>query len=99
LSAMGWIDELAPRYAQWLAEAEQRGDRYVATVLRRRSAILWLHKGDVAGALDALTQTRWIPPEGRYHLQHWYELQARGEAALVAGDAAAMVADIDAGVQ
>src|SRR5262249_40855712 len=88
LSTAGMVADLAPRYARWITDAEARGDRYAATVLRRRSSILWLSRGDVAGALDALEHARWDPPEGRYHLQHWYEVQARAEAALVAGTGA-----------
>jgi hypothetical protein len=98
LSSSGEVGELRPLYAQWLAEASQRGDRYAETMLRRRCGIVWLAAGEPAAALDSLARAHWTPPEGRFHLQHWYEIQARAEAALCLGRARDLVADVDRGL-
>ncbi|HTM21845.1 MAG TPA: AAA family ATPase, partial [Kofleriaceae bacterium] len=92
------VGELAPVQRAWLAEAEQRGDRYTETVLRRRCGILWLAAGDVDGALAELDHAHWTPPSDSFHLQHWYEVSARAEAALVAGTAAAELEATDRGL-
>ncbi|HUQ07834.1 MAG TPA: protein kinase [Kofleriaceae bacterium] len=98
LSAAGEVAELRPLYSQWLAEAEQRGDRYSETTMRRRNVIVWLASGDVDGAVDSLARARWSPPEGRYHLQHWYEIVARAEVALCRGRAGEIADELDRGV-
>jgi hypothetical protein len=99
LTAAGEVAELRPLYAQWLAEAEQRGDRYSETTMRRRNQIVWLASGDVDGAVDSLARARWSPPEGRYHLQHWYEIVARAEVALCRGRAGDITDELDRGVE
>ncbi len=90
--------DLEPVYGEWTAEAEQRGDRYAETVLRRRGNFLWLARGDVAGALAELERAHWAPAAASFHLQHWYDISARAEAALCDGSSAAQIAAIDRGV-
>jgi hypothetical protein len=99
LTAAGEVAALRPLYAQWLAEAEQRGDRYSETTMRRRNVIVWLASGDVDGASDSLARARWSPPEGRFHLQHWYEIVARAEIALCRGRAGEIADELDRGVE
>jgi hypothetical protein len=98
LSAAGEIAELRPLYGQWLAEAEQRGDRYSETTMRRRNLNVWLASGDLDGAIDSLSRARWSPPEGRFHLQHWYEIIARADVALCQGRAGEIVDEVDRAV-
>jgi eukaryotic-like serine/threonine-protein kinase len=91
----GELGQLRPLHEQWLAEAEQRGDLFLATVLRRGYALLALASGDIDSIGPALDRARWTTAEGSFHLQHWYEIQSRVELALCRGRADEVVATID----
>jgi hypothetical protein len=90
----GWFRTLQPLYGQWLADAQRRGDRYLETVLRRCCVWLSLARGDVDSAAETLDSATW-PADHGFHLQHWYEGQARTELALCRGVTADDVARID----
>jgi hypothetical protein len=90
----GRFRTLQPLYDQWLADAQRRGDRYLETVLRRCCVWLSLARGDVASAIETLDSATW-PAEHGFHLQHWYEAQARGELALCGTVTADDVARMD----
>jgi eukaryotic-like serine/threonine-protein kinase len=75
-------------YEETVRDAERRGDRYTESSVRRSGNGVWLAAGDPAQARADLERAAWAPPEARFHLQHWYELEARGELALYAGDVA-----------
>jgi tetratricopeptide (TPR) repeat protein len=85
LRHMGAYNTLESEYERELREAERRGDRHVQTSLRRYCNFLWLAKDDVDGAAKNLEIAPWIPPEGRFHLQHWYELDARLDLEMYRG--------------
>ncbi len=85
---IGVLGTLRRLIAEYLDDAARRSDRYVETTIVRAGILAWLGEGDIAGARAALAARRWLPPEGRYHLQHWYELRAECELALYEGDAA-----------
>ena len=72
----------------------QRGDLYLETTLRTLYVHPLLCQGDTDLAHTTLAQLRWSPPEGGYHVQHWYELEARGELALYEGRAAEAVGEL-----
>jgi hypothetical protein len=85
LRHLGAYATLRSEYERELREAERRGDRHVETSLRRYCNFLWLTADDVHGAEANLDVAPWAPPDGRFHLQHWYELDARMELAMYQG--------------
>ncbi len=89
LRAMGAWKELDELVVEWLADAERRGDRYLYTSLVRHSGVLWLARDDVRGVRTMMERAVWVPPQGTFHVQHWYELELVGETALYSDDAAA----------
>jgi len=77
----GWLDE-------YVRDAVRRGDRYTETSLVRVGNPVWLARDEPAAARRSLERRLWIPPEGTFHVQHWYEVQARIEIDLYEGRAA-----------
>ena len=75
-------------YREYLAEARQRGDRYVESSMRRICVPMWLADDDAVAAARELELATWVPPSNRYHVQHFHELIARGEIALYTGEPA-----------
>ena len=88
LRQMGALTELLRRFDDYQRDGAKRGDRYLETTLTRACNLLWLVKDDPDAAERELDRKHWTPPEGGYHLQHWYELRARTEIALYRGDVA-----------
>jgi hypothetical protein len=86
LRQMGSLAELTRRFDDYQRDGAKRGDRYIETTLTRAFNIIWLVRDDPATAERELDRKHWTPPEGGYHLQHWYELRARTELALYRGD-------------
>ncbi len=72
---------------RFIREAEQRGNLYTRTTIRRLANILWLVDDDPAGARAQLTRDAWISSTRGYHTQHWLELRARIEIAIYEGSA------------
>jgi serine/threonine protein kinase len=88
LNFLGEHRELARRHALLLADAEQRGDRYMSVQLRAGSlAILWLAADDPEGARRNAQEAIALWPRDRYLLQHWHMLYGEAEIELYAGDA------------
>jgi hypothetical protein len=85
----GQLGELSQGYFEWIRRAERRGDRFTATSLRFNLNGIWLARDEPEEALRDLTRVMWMPPAGGYHMQHWYEQQARAEIALYRKDAQA----------
>jgi hypothetical protein len=79
---MGAIAELSAEYDRYFRDAQRRGDRYVETTLRRSCNVVFLAAGQPEQAREVLAGASWTPPEGGYHVQHWFELKALGELAL-----------------
>jgi hypothetical protein len=78
-------------------DAFRRGDLYTETSMRLSNNLLLLaadRPDDAELDLDAVS---WRPPGGHYHLQHWWELEARTELALYRGDVAEKLAELEAG--
>jgi hypothetical protein len=75
-------------YREYLAEARQRGDRYVESSMRRICVPMWLVEDDPAGAAREIDLATWVPPSTSYHLQQFHELIGRGEIALYTGEPA-----------
>lgn len=78
---------LAEGFDDWVRQAEQRGDRFTEASLRLNLNGVWLVRDDPDEALRDLARVSWMPPAGGYHVQHWYEQQARAEIALYTGRA------------
>jgi len=69
-----------------LKEAVAHGDQYAETNLARVCNGVWLARDAPDDAALALDASRWTPPEGGYHFQHWFELVARMNVALYRGE-------------
>jgi tetratricopeptide (TPR) repeat protein len=84
---LGELGELATRLPRYLADAEERGDRYLLANLRGCfSNAHWLALDDPAEARRqaGLTMAGWS--KTGFHLQHFFDLVARGHIALYEGD-------------
>lgn len=86
---MGRNNERRLLYDRWLLDATLRGNRYLETTMRRSCNSLWLVADDPERARAELERATWSPVASGFHLQHWYELEARGELALYEGNGAA----------
>ena len=82
LRHQGACAELRRWFDEYLREAVRRSDRFMETTLARSCCLVWLAGDDVGHARRDLDRRAWSPPEGGYHLQHWYELRARTEIDL-----------------
>ncbi|HSN96927.1 MAG TPA: hypothetical protein VLS89_01475, partial [Candidatus Nanopelagicales bacterium] len=84
---LGDMGELSRRILTYLRDAEEQGDRYLATNLRTAQAnAFWLLRGDPDAALreaDAAIQG-WS--KAGFHLQHYFDLLARAHIHLYRGD-------------
>ncbi len=89
----GRLQRFRDAYAVSVRDARRRGDRYVETTARRYGNFLWLADDDPDGALAELDRASWTPPEGRFHLQHWYDLEAQSEVALYQHKAAEVLGE------
>ncbi|HUS32434.1 MAG TPA: protein kinase [Kofleriaceae bacterium] len=76
------------RYRQYAVEAQQRGDRYVESTMRRVCVPMWLADDNPAEGLRELARATWVPATTGYHVQHFHELIGRGEIALYTGEPA-----------
>jgi hypothetical protein len=84
----GMFGELSRGFFEWTRDAERRGDRFSEASLRLNLNAVWLARDAPDEARRDLDRAKWIPPEGGYHLQHWYEQYARAEIDLYTGEAA-----------
>jgi len=88
LRVRGRIAEVVARYRHHTRDAQQRGDLYMESTLTRACPIVYFAADEPERALSEIERVSWLPAEsGSYHLQHWYELQAAGEALLYQRDA------------
>ncbi|MBI4508248.1 MAG: AAA family ATPase [Deltaproteobacteria bacterium] len=92
LRHLGRLRELRRAVDSHVRDAMRRGDRYTATTMVRALNFSWLTQGLPEEGRRELEQKSWVPPEGGYHVQHWYELRARGELDLFTGDGATSLA-------
>ena len=86
---LGEIAEVRRSLPLYLHEARRRGDRYALANLRSRNNLVWLCNDDPDGAIADLDEALagWPRPEGTYHIQSYYALIARVDAALYRGRA------------
>jgi tetratricopeptide (TPR) repeat protein len=82
LRQIGSPRELRRWFDEYTRDAVRRGDRYSETTMLRSCNIVHLMEDLPAEARGALARTTWTPPEGGYHLQHWYALRALREIDL-----------------
>ena len=85
LRHLGRCAELGRSYDLYVRDAARRGDRYAETTMTRAFNLVWLARDDAAQAARELARRAWSPPEGGYHIQHWYELRAGIENDLYLG--------------
>jgi eukaryotic-like serine/threonine-protein kinase len=76
------------RYRQYLVEAQQRGDHYTESTMRRVCVPMWLADDAPIEAAHELDRATWVPDVAGYHVQHFHELIARGEIALYTAEPA-----------
>ena len=91
LFAMRFIGDYAamrPRYERYAVEAQQRGDQYVDSTMRRACVPMWLADDNPDEAARELERASWIPEHVAFHVQHFHELIARGEIAVYTGEPA-----------
>jgi hypothetical protein len=81
----GQLGELQRGFFEWVRDAERRGDRFTEASIRFNLNGIWLARDEPQEARRDLGRTSWIPPEGGYHVQHWYEQLARSEIDLYEG--------------
>jgi hypothetical protein len=79
-----------------LSDARRCGDRYVETLIRRYCTFLYLADGDAEGAERNMSLSAWVPQKGHFHLQNWYELEARAELELHGNQVVQSLPEIDA---
>ena len=94
---MGSFRELRTEYDRYVRDAARRGDRFAETTLTRTCNQVWLVDDDPARAKRELDSKSWAPPEGGYHMQHYYEARAHVELAMYTGTVAAQSNELLAG--
>jgi hypothetical protein len=82
----GRYGELERGFLEWVRSAERRGDLFSEAAIRFNLNGVWLARDAPDEARRDLARTRWTPPEGGYHMQHWYEQHARFEIDLYTGE-------------
>ncbi len=73
------------RYDRYAVEAEQCGDLYLASTMRRACVPMWIAEDDPDGAEADLARATWVPVGEGYHVQHFHELAGISELALYRG--------------
>jgi tetratricopeptide (TPR) repeat protein len=79
---LGDFRVIRAHYDQYLIEAQQRGDRYVESTMRRVCVSMWLAEDAPAEAERELARATWGPVTAGFHIQHFHELVGYGEIAL-----------------
>jgi serine/threonine protein kinase len=82
LRHMGNARGLRHFFDAYARDSARRGDKYSETTMLRSCAFVHLMEDRPADARALIAQTDWVPPSGRYHLQHWYALRAEREIDL-----------------
>ena len=82
LRHMGNARALRHFFDAYALDSVRRGDKYSETTMLRSCAFVHLLEDRPADARALIAQTDWVPPSGRYHLQHWYALRAEREIDL-----------------
>lgn len=77
--------EVRRLFESYVRDATRRGDRYMEMTLKRHCVFIALAADQPAEGSRWLDEATWSPPAGQFHLQHWFELEARTEVALYQG--------------
>jgi hypothetical protein len=75
-------------YDTYLAEAQQRGDQYVLSTMRRAAVAMWLAEDNPDGARTDIARATWVAITDSVHIQHFHALLGEIELALYTGDRA-----------
>jgi len=87
---LGELQRFESGTTEGIKEAQDRGSLYAATTLRTGlTNAVWLLRDEPARARHELDEAMRPWSSHGYHVQHWYELIARTQIDLYAGDAAA----------
>ncbi|MDH5492421.1 MAG: AAA family ATPase, partial [Myxococcales bacterium] len=86
LARAGRFAALGRQARRALADAIRRGDRYGETTLVRYANAIWWTIDEPEQARARLAGLVWKPPEGAYHIQHYFELIARADLLLYEGE-------------
>jgi serine/threonine protein kinase len=90
----GELGRLCAGYFEWLRRAQRRGDLFTEASLRFNLNIVFLVRDEPDEAERELSRVSWMPPDGGYHVQHWYAQQARADIALYCGRVEAGLAEL-----
>ena len=86
LVQLGKLDQVEEQLTRYLRDAKERGDLYIQTNLQIGDTnIWWLARGtpDEAEAVVTEAMHRWS--KRSFQMQHWWEMQALGQADLYRG--------------
>ncbi|CAN5829543.1 hypothetical protein BH11MYX3_BH11MYX3_02740 [soil metagenome] len=86
LRNIGDYRRIRATYDEYITEAQQRGDQYVSSTVRRASTTMWLAEDDPAGARADMVRATWVPVGKAFHVQHFHGLLGEIEIALYTGD-------------
>ncbi len=87
LRQLGALRQNSAVLTESVRSGQQRGDRYLETTLRILQVQTLLARDELTQAYSNLDTASWTPLGDDYHVQHWYELEARAELALYEGKA------------
>ncbi len=90
----GAFARLRALFDEYLRDALRRGDRYTETMMKVATNCMWLLADDCRGLRHELENLQWMRREEAFHVQHFYELRARGELALYQGSAGQALHDL-----
>jgi len=82
---LGRLKELRSRLAEWLQNAERRGDRYLWGTLTLGYGVVPLAYESIEAAEAWAQDERWTSARESFHVQHWYLLRSRAEIDLARG--------------
>ena len=82
----GKLRTLDERLEEYLRDAKRRGDRYFETSLVRYEHYVHLLHGRPEIAKSELARTLWPTPKGAFHVQDWFELEARCQISMYEDD-------------
>ena len=95
LRYLGEIRTMRERVALYCDDARQRGDNYLLSSMRFGRNLALLASDESDEAARELASAAWVPSDDAYHLQQWYELEARAEIALYRGDVQSALEDLE----
>ncbi|MBA3458702.1 MAG: protein kinase [Deltaproteobacteria bacterium] len=88
LRSIGDYNAMRARYEEYVTEAQQRGDQYLSSTMRRAAITMWLAEDNPEGARDELSKATWVPVSTTFHIQHFHALIGEIEVALYTDDRA-----------